>query len=234
MASPIFSLYSPLLHRDSLWFLLSIIRIVFSFGLQKYLQIWICFCCWNKTTFSQITGSINELGTLANPIFTVLLAYNRFIQMIFSEYADDVFSRMNTKVSECRFLNQKQYYKSQKLSGEFREENGTEKLFSESFVIYSIFYVQIYIVMCWLLAAPLPILCATPYIMKQFDPIVGEWTLNGNFSNNIIFNRIDNYTNFVLFGSLILSMIIYALIIGYLIYQVYTNFYQKFINFYII
>ena len=147
--------------------------------------------------------------------------------MIFSEYADDVFSRMNTKVSECRFLNQKQYYKSQKLSGRFREENGPEKLFSESFVIYSIFYVQIYIVMCWLLAAPLPILFATPYILEQFDPIVGEWTLNGNFSNNIIFNRINNYTNFVLFGSLILSFIIYALIIGYLIYQVYTNFYKN-------
>ncbi len=79
---------------------------------------------------------------------------------------------------------------------------------------------QIYIVMCWLLAAMLPILAATPYMIYQFDPILVIWSLNGNFPNINIFTQIYQYINVLPFGCFMLSLSIYAIIIIYLIYQV--------------
>ena len=49
----------------------------------------------------QISGSIVTLGWYASALFTLLLAINRFVQMIYAEYVDEVFSAMKLKVVGC-------------------------------------------------------------------------------------------------------------------------------------
>ncbi len=73
----------------------------FVFWIVKVLNYYILFIYMNNL---QISGSIILFGWLASAPLTLLLAINRFFQMIFTEYVDEVFSAIKLKVVDCNLF----------------------------------------------------------------------------------------------------------------------------------
>jgi hypothetical protein len=113
--------------------------------------------------------------------------------MIFSDNADEVFSKTITKV-----------------------KNICIDIYDQG-----CFVLQIYIALCWLLlAAPLPLLYTTPNFIFQFDPFFGTWGVNGIATKFNVVVAVNITQQNLLFYAPLLAMAIYAIVIIYLLYQV--------------
>lgn len=79
---------------------------------------------------------------------------------------------------------------------------------------------QIYIIVCWLLSLPMPIICLTSIITFRYYPYWLDWGYKTFNSRRHLFKAIDFYFVFVKVG---IATIVYFLIIGYIILKASTD-----------
>lgn len=127
----------------------------------------------------------------SNMIFTLLLAYNRFVQMIFQKYADEIFSKKKTTVITTFLLLNR----------------------NTSFL-------QIFIVLSWLLSAPYALCFATPIITFEFAPFIGFWWRNGKYDTNTFLRQFGQFFQYLPLYVPPVTLGVYSIIVAYLMYQV--------------